>query len=687
MSFRRIHDISKWRTQKPLVIERPPRVFANSLKIERKQTGKKPEFDLRLEKRKNLEADEIFVSDSPRRSFAFGRVQLLSGALAFVIFINLFSVFGAGKATVERVIANSFSGLQSLVQAGESLTGGDFATSVTEFQKSSEYFRQAEEDVTVLSGSGAVLSTQPENVQTGARLVTAGRSIAEAGQHFAVAASALIIAVQTWPEQQRYVAAGGSQASFSTELAGIFRKIAEGASELESAQAMLGLVDPTTLPDDLAGKIKASQAKLDFFLNFAQPYLAIVPRLPELLGERIPRKYLVLFQNSDEIRPTGGFIGSFAELTLNDGFVTEFRLRDIYELDGQLVAKNIPPPEGFGFLTDNWGLRDANYHPDFPTSAAAAAWLYEEGGGGTVDGVFAVTSSLLTRLVELAGGEIQLARFPQPIMAEDLNLLLSLVIEAKTDGVERPKQILNEVWEVLRKKLITVPVAQLLEITQSVFRAKEVQFWSAEPDFQEVAEVFQIDGALIETSQDYLLVSDTSLSGNKSDRYTSNQLKHVTELQPDGAVVDRLTLTRTHGWDDTAEKRMRRLASDFGIALDSKLMDLLGRGRNVDLIKIFVPLGSELISVAGVSSDRIETHSDGKYTYFLLPLTVQPGDSREVRLTYRLPEMPTESYKLTVEHQAGVKPIKFEKIILRAGEEILAEEVLLDEVQEFELPE
>src|SRR5690606_38437202 len=43
--------------------------------------------------------------------------------------------------------------------------------------------------------------------------------------------------------------------------------------------------------------------------------------LYEILGGPEQRRYLVVFQNSAELRPTGGFIGSYAEMTMDQGAV------------------------------------------------------------------------------------------------------------------------------------------------------------------------------------------------------------------------------------------------------------------------------------------------------------------------------------------------------------------------------
>jgi len=87
----------------------------------------------------------------------------------------------------------------------------------------------------------------------------------------------------------------------------------------------------------------------------------------DLLGHTKEKKYLVVFQNSDEIRPTGGFMGSMGVVSLFRGKVKSFEKNDVYAYEWNLKRQNlekIPAPEGINKLTDSFGLRDSNYFID-----------------------------------------------------------------------------------------------------------------------------------------------------------------------------------------------------------------------------------------------------------------------------------------------------------------------------------
>jgi len=665
---KRLLDLKK-RDHAPLDLARAKRRdHRHILHLDQAGRSRSVAFDLQQSKQQQPE-EGIYLAE-PQRPSRLPRLVAVAGALVLVLGLNLVGVFGEGKATVERVVGTAMHGVEQLTAAGHAFAAGEFLQSHTEFSAALAAFASAENDIARLGGAGAVLATKPESVQSGSRLVTAGKLIASSGQHFAAAGEQFAVAAATWEGRQRLVAAKTPVSSFSTELSGVIREALAGFAELESAAAVLDLVEVDSLPASLQGQVRDARSQLGFIRELAQPYLAVLPQIPDILGDRVPRRYLILFQNQDEIRPTGGFIGSVGVLTLNDGFVQNFDIEDVYEVDGQL-AERLDPPEGFGFITDRWGLRDANYHPDFPTSAEAASWLFEQAGRGTVDGVIAVTADMLTRAVELTDG-VELTRFGR-VPAEDIQLLLSMIIETKLDGAAAPKQILRDVWDSLQQQLADVPPADLVQAARDSLAAGEVQAWFDKPDFQAVAQAFGVAGELKISDSDYLAVIDTSLSGNKSDRYTSNTITHETDISAAGQATNTLRISRNHGWNSDAERELDRISQEYSVPLPDSMKEILGRGRNIDLMKIFVPAGSQLLTVQGVPSDRIETHESAGLTYFMLSLTVKPGTSRDVVLKYSVPGDFAVDYSLQTVQQVGAHATDITKIVRRDGEEVLSQ--------------
>ncbi|MCF7845925.1 MAG: DUF4012 domain-containing protein [Candidatus Peribacteraceae bacterium] len=681
-SRRRLIDLRK-RASRPLVVRRAEKMRANLLRLEKVSArksvkGQSRRFDLARDKKKSPQGALYLPADkSPRRNF--GRFKIAAAAIALVFVLNLAGIFGSGKSTVERTVATAFSGIGDLIAASESLAAGDFTNSQNQFAEAVEILRSAEEDLMVLGGAGAILETQPENVQAGSRLVSAGKLLASGGEKFAEAANTASSALSNWKVRQQARISGEQVESFSAQLREPITEVLSGLAELENAAAILSLVETDVLPDELAGKVIQAQRELNRFLELVRPLADTLPAIPDLLGDRVPRRYLVLFQNQTEIRATGGFIGSIGILDLDDGFVKNFEIKNVYEIDGQ-ITQHFDPPEGYEFITGSWGLRDSNFHPDFPTSAAAAEKLFESAGFGSVDGVAAVNASFLEKLVDYLGG-IKLERYSRKISAAELTLLLSLVIETKIDGAENPKIILNELWTALRDRLEEIPPNDLVALAWQAIKSKEFQFASNNQDFLKFARAAKIANELPPTAGDYLFVVNTSLSGNKSDRFTKNTITHTTEIDSSGATTDTIKILRQHSWSESYEHEMENLAAEFGIRLTDNLKEILGRGRNIDLIKIFVPSGSELISVEGLPETSVAVRESAGKTVFQFSLTTQPKFSREVILKYQLPQKFIANYSFLGEFQSGDKTRSIEKTLKKNNTEIYAGTIPLGETK------
>ena len=177
--------------------------------------------------------------------------------------------------------------------------------------------------------------------------------------------------------------------------------------------------DQATQNTFLAGEV---MRKFDFekAKRLTSEGVKIVDRLPEILGSSDPKTYLVLFQNNMELRPTGGFIGSFGLLTFEGGRMSDFTLSDVYSADGQLKGHIEPPAPIKNYLGEaNWFLRDSNWDPDFPTSARRAEWFLDKEIDRQVDGTISLDLSPVKSLLNHTG-PIHLADYDLDITPDNL---------------------------------------------------------------------------------------------------------------------------------------------------------------------------------------------------------------------------------------------------------------------------
>lgn len=155
----------------------------------------------------------------------------------------------------------------------------------------------------------------------------------------------------------------------------------------------------------------------------------LTSRLSEMLGMTTPKKYLILFQNNMELRPTGGFIGSFALITFEKGRMSQIVVNDVYSADGQLKGHVDPPEPIRKYLGEaNWYLRDSNWDPNFKNSAIKAEWFLDKEIDQKVDGVISIDLYLIQELLKITG-PINLVDFNKTIDSSNLYLTTQSEVE------------------------------------------------------------------------------------------------------------------------------------------------------------------------------------------------------------------------------------------------------------------
>jgi hypothetical protein len=184
---------------------------------------------------------------------------------------------------------------------------------------------------------------------------------------------------------------GGTTPSSKEKYQDSINRLRQGIGALQAVQAEGNL--PIVYKDKLAKITKP----LGLISN-------LIDTTPTLFGFNGSKTYLILFQNNFELRPGGGFIGSYGILTLDRGRISDLAIHDVYDADGKLKADITPPFALKRFMgASHWFLRDSNFSPDFPQSASQAASFLKLETNQNIDGVIGIDVTLLGSLIEADG--------------------------------------------------------------------------------------------------------------------------------------------------------------------------------------------------------------------------------------------------------------------------------------------
>jgi Protein of unknown function (DUF4012) len=158
-------------------------------------------------------------------------------------------------------------------------------------------------------------------------------------------------------------------------------------------------------------------------LDATATFSNVIDGLPAFLSVDGKKTYAVLFQNNMELRPGGGFIGSYGLLTLDKGKIVDFTIHDVYDADGQLKGHIEPPFPIRRYLPSaHWYLRDSNFDVDFLKNASQVAFFLQLETNQPVDGVIGVDLSFVKALIA-ASGSVFVPSYKETVTADNFFLL------------------------------------------------------------------------------------------------------------------------------------------------------------------------------------------------------------------------------------------------------------------------
>lgn len=224
----------------------------------------------------------------------------------------------------------------------------------------------------------------------------------------------------------------------------------EKVAELSASLSELSLAADTALLSD-----ESSLERIKKLENGLRVMQQLQPLLPTLLGSDQPRTYAIVFQNNQELRPTGGYIEAIGVFTFAEGSLIK---RDFYnglQIDNLLPGSVQAPEEIRQFLGEKvWSVRDANWDPSFPKAAEQISWFLEKSLNQDIDGVMTVDIEGLANLLQAIG----------PVDVPEYNEVLTN--KNLAEYIEFHSEVANEVVVKDYRQLIFEKVwAEIFQIT------------------------------------------------------------------------------------------------------------------------------------------------------------------------------------------------------------------------------
>ncbi|OIP84672.1 hypothetical protein AUK04_02085 [Candidatus Roizmanbacteria bacterium CG2_30_33_16] len=372
-------------------------------------------------------------------------------------------------------------------------------------------------------------------------------------------------------------------------------------------------------------KLKQIKEQISQTLQISAQVKTIPPLLIKIMAKNSEKKYLLFFANNMELRPGGGFIGSFGIMTWKDLTMTDLKIYDVYDADGQLTAHVDPPEPIRKYLKQpHWFLRDSAFSPDFSVNYQIAKFFLEkEVGLKDFSGAFLFTTTAIKQLLS-AYEKINLVDFNEIVTKDNFYLKAQYYAEKgffpgstqkKTFLSALARQMLSEADQAnpinlllaLKNALDEKQIVAYFEDSQ-IQDQIDLQYWSGRV-FPSVCPP-KVDNCL----PDYFFPIEANLGVNKANFFINHSLTINSQIDVTGK------------WENTAIIRLKNTAINA----------VFPGGDYVNYIQIMIPKNATIQEVKNdsVIINEFDLKNDIYQTVGLL-VTIPPQKTIDLKIKYK----------------------------------------------------
>lgn len=576
----------------------------------------------------------------------FSRRRLILSVLgvAAVLLVGFSAVHVLGAASAAQ------RGKAALSRAENSLSSRQMDATRTDLGRARTAFSEAQDEIGALGPLASVarhlpvVRNQMRAVDTFAR---AGLSLSEAAQPLVDAADRLVNPPdEATPVSVAMDALRGTQASLQPAVAAI----SQASDDVTRLRGAFLLGPLARARDELATRLPRIKARA---VSAGDGLTALMA----FAGEGGPKRYLFLSQNPEEVRPTGGFIGTYGVVTADHGQLRLERYDAIESWTASHPDVAVPPQEaGSPFRFHSPPLRrtlsNVNNVPDWPEAAQLALNLWRAGGEAPVDGVVSFTPGFMRRVLTVVGS-VEVASYGETVTAANINERLDFYThqQAPPPGSNR-KDFVAAVAEVVMQKLLDAPASQWEPLGQAMgqaFDAREALAWSTDPAVARVLSDRRWDGAFPSQAGDFFFNSEFAYV-SKNGRGILRRYDHHVELRSDGGarITTDITITNTGPLDLSANASSLAYLTIYGpegAVLDEGASDPFGYKEPAlaghpatGWFKAATPSGGQTTLKVVWDVPRLATRVDGQnWVYDLRWLHLPDHTGDQVNLSFTLP--------------------------------------------------
>lgn len=431
----------------------------------------------------------------------------------------------------------------------------------------------------------------------------------------------------------------------------------------------------------LPWRIRTLMEQIDGKLYLADE-LKLLAVFPEMMGANRPRTYLIMAQNEDEVRATGGFLSGAGRLTVDNGQIVELSFQDASGVDNWRDKPYDLPPEPLYELMalELFLFRDANYWPDFPTSAEKAMELYRYGQDQVTpfDGAIAIDQQFVAMLLAVTG-PLQVPELETTVSSGNLIANLREAWgagddEAHADWIRERKDFLGPLARAIQAQFLdnfdALDPLYLAETVHQAANEKHLQIYVRDPRTAAILNEIDWDGRQEwRANADRLMIVETNVGYNKVNPLVSRAIQYDVQIADEGTATANLAITYRHMGQDSGAPCGQIIPYAEGITYETLIDQCYW-----NFVRIYVPAGANPSELAqhplppetaavgtGWGSKGSTIGDDGNGGDVITSQFVLPrGQTLTSNYSYKLPRIVSgddvRRYRLDLGKPSGLEP-------------------------------
>jgi hypothetical protein len=453
-----------------------------------------------------------------------------------------------------------------------------------------------------------------------------------------------------------------------TSIQGNLAALDADSSQLSGALSLLNNAGSFDGGDYLS--LRTQVKNTESFLNAFTPWLSDVSSTHHIL---------ILFENPSEMRPGGGFIGSYADVAIRAGAIQGISVHDVADVD-VAFKPNIVPPVPLQLEGPRWRPADGNWFFDFPTSASETVSLFEQSdlyATTSFDAAIAITPQVVSDLLSITG-PVTIAHPSTTFTANDLVPQIQKIVQAgQATAATYPKDVLRSLAHAIFQQLASSTPAeqqQLLGDAGQWVSDKDVMVYFANPEMESFVASYGAGGEVEQLPEsfngDYFALANADINSDKSEFSIAQKVTYDATIGSDGTLSDHVTIDRVHHgdqspywWYQTTNQDYLQLFVPDGSTLDNESggiaktvpapVNYARQGYSTDPVVFAIASSTE----QSFGYPGVTTHEESGREVFAAWSRTYAGKSSEISFDYShglsTPPAPGVQYRFVFERQSG----------------------------------